>query len=368
VIRRLTAAAVGLALAGCSNIGPDALRDTRPLYNEAVQQTNDQELLTNLVRMHYRDTLYFTTVERIAVAREFNQSIGAGGSVTSSRNSAASTSSALSRVLSLGPVTETLNEKPTIFYAPLEGEKFVRQMMTPMNPQILLLQVKSGWSLDRVFSVGIQEMNGLLNAPTAAGPQPSRAPEYADFREAVKLLRGLQRENKLLIGRNSGAGDDKILLQFVRNSGREPDALRFKQLLNLDPDQDKFFVVSAAEQPNRNTIAVITRPLISAMNYLSEGVESPERDVKAGKVRLTTTDGNAPFDWQDLLGGVMRIRSSDSRPEDASVAVNYRGTWFYIADDDLDSKSTFVLLTQLIQLHSTQAPPGPGLSFSFGTG
>lgn len=361
-MRRLLATALALGLAACSNIGPDALRETRPLYNEAVQQTNDEELLTNLVRIHYRDTLYFTTVERIAVARELNQAIGGSGSVTSSR----SNSNTLSRVLSLGPATVGVNEKPTIFYAPLEGEKFVRQMMTPMNPQILLLQVKSGWSLDRVFSVGLQEMNGLLNAPTAAGPQPSRAPEYAEFREAVKLLRGLQRENKLLIGRNTG--EDKIVLQFVRNSAREPEALRFKELLHLDPDQDKFYVVSAIEQPNRNTIAVITRPLISAMHYLSQGVESPERDVKAGKVRLTTTDGAQPFDWQDLLGDVIRIRSSDSQPSDASVAVHYRGTWFYIPDDDLDSKSTFVLLTQLIQLHSTPAPPGPGLSFSFGAG
>ena len=363
-MKRLLSAALSIGLlAGCSNIGPDALRDTRPLYNEAVQQTNDQELLTNLVRIHYRDTLYFTTVERIAVARELNQSIGGSGGVTSTRSGGAGT---LSRVLSLGPATVGVNEKPTIFYAPLEGEKFVRQMMTPMNPQILLLQVKSGWSLDRVFSVGIQEMNGLLNAPTASGPQPSRAPEYTEFREAVKLLRSLQRENKLLIGRNTG--EDKIVLQLVRNSSRDPDAMRFKELLHLDPDQDKFYVVSAIEQPNRNTIAVITRPLISAMHYLAEGIDSPDRDVKSGKVRLTTTDGDQAFDWQDLLGGVMHIRSSDSEPSDASVAVHYRGTWFYIPDDDLDSKSTFVLLTQLIQLHSTPAPPGPGLSFSFGAG
>lgn len=359
--------ALACALAACSNIGPDALRDTRPLYNEAVQQTNDQELLTNLVRIHYRDSLYFTTVERIAVARELNQSIGASGGITAGRSGTASTAtgSTLSRVLSIGPGSVGINEKPTIFYAPLEGEKFVRQMMTPMNPQVLLLQVKSGWSLDRVFSVGIQEMNGLLNAPTAAGPQPSRAPEYQDFREAVKLLRSMQRENKLLIGRNTG--EDKIVLQFTRSSSQDAEALRFKQLLHLDPALDKFYVISASEQPNANTIAVITRPLLSAMNYLSQGVESPERDVKAGKVRLTTVDGDKPFDWQDLLGGVMRIRSSDSEPSDASVAVYYRGTWFYIADDDLDSKSTFVLLTQLIQLHSTPTP-GPGLSFSFGTG
>ena len=90
-----------------------------------------------------------------------------------------------------------MNERPTIFYAPLEGEKFVRQMMTPINPDILLLLVRSGWSIDRTFSIGVSEMNGLKNAPTASGPTPSREPEFREFAEAAKLLRALQRDNRL---------------------------------------------------------------------------------------------------------------------------------------------------------------------------
>ncbi len=54
-------------------------------------------------------------------------------------------------------------------------------------------------------------------------------------------------------------------------------------------------MVSAIEQPNKNTIAVITRPRISAMHYLAEGIESPDRAVKAGKVSLPTTDGAPAF-------------------------------------------------------------------------
>jgi hypothetical protein len=46
--------------------------------------------------------------------------------------------------------------------------------------------------------------------------------------------------------------------------------------------------------------------------------------------------------------------------------VFYRGTYFYIADDDLDSKSTFLLLTQLISLNVAPATAAPALSFSFG--
>lgn len=47
------AALLGLAatLGGCAYVGPRALESTRPRYNEAIANTNDQELLLNLVRI-----------------------------------------------------------------------------------------------------------------------------------------------------------------------------------------------------------------------------------------------------------------------------------------------------------------------------
>ena len=75
-----------------------------------------------------------------------------------------------------------------------------------MNPDLLLLLVRSGWSIDRVFSIGVLEMNGLKNAPTASGPAPSREPEFRDFAEAVRLLRVLQRDNRLDLIRNDKGG------------------------------------------------------------------------------------------------------------------------------------------------------------------
>lgn len=338
----------------------------------AVQQTNDQELLLNLVRMLYRDTLYFTSVERIAASQEFNQGISASGLVSSASSSylvppvtpGNAISNLLTRTLSLGPAAVAINEKPTVFYAPLEGEKFVRQMMTPMNPDLLLMLVKSGWSLDRVFAVGVQEINGLKNAPTAAGPTPSREPEFRDFREAVKLLRALQREQLLELAKASGG--EGLELRFVRNAAQRPEATRLKTLLGLMPDKDRFRLMSGTDVPNRETIAISTRPLIAALSYLSQGIEAPADDIKQGKVRQTLRSDSSVFDWQEILEGVFHVRSSKQAPEDAGVSIHYRGSHFFIADNDLESKSTFVLLTQLIALHSTPASPGPAMSFSFG--
>jgi hypothetical protein len=269
----------------------------------------------------------------------------------------------LAKTLTLGPGSISVNEKPTVFYAPLEGKKFVRQMMTPMNPDTLLLLVNSGWSLDRVFSVGVQEMNNLKNAPTAAGPTPSREPEFHDFREAVKLLRALQREQ--LISLVKVKGSEGVELRFERTANLREEAVRFKALLKLAPERDRFRLVVGSDAPDSASIVISTRPMMSALSYLSQGIDAPSDDVKAGKVRQTVRSNAEVFDWQELLGGVFHVLSSDKEPKDASVVISYRGSYFYIADNDLETKSTFVLLTQLIALHSVPASSTPPLSISF---
>jgi hypothetical protein len=358
-----------LIVSGCSSIGPKSIAVDRGAYNMAVQQTNDQELLLNMVRIRYRDTLYFTSVERIAATQELIQTLGgsAGGAITDNAyvggGAATSLGSVFSRTLTLAP-SFSVNEKPTVFYAPVEGEKFVRQMMTPMNPDLLLLMVKSGWSMDRVFSVGVQEMNGLKNAPTASGPTPSREPEFRDFREAVKLLRALQRENLIDLGKVSGK--EGIELRFSIKSQQRKESVRLKELLGLASGPDRFRIVIGSEVPDAETIVISTRPMISALNYLSQGIDAPPADVAAGKVRKTVRANGETFDWQEMLEGVFHVSVSDNRPEDASVVIVYRGRYFYIADNDLESKSTFVLVSQLIALNSAPAGNAPAMSFSFG--
>lgn len=347
-------------LGGCSSMGPASVTSQRPAYNMAVQQTNSQELLLNLVRILYRDPLYFTTVERVAATMEYVQDYGVGAEFGREASGGART---LSRLLTLSGGLQVA-EKPTVFYAPVEGELFVRQMMTPMNPELLLMLVKSGWSLDRVFRVGVQDMNGLVNAPTAAGPTPSRAPEFRDFLEAVKLLRVLQREQLLDI---AAAADGKgVELRLLRNAGERPETARLKALLQLSAKGERFRIVTAGEAAAPDTLVLTTRPLLSALSYVAQGIQAPAPDIEAGLVRRTVDAEQRPFDWQDLLGELFQVASADSRPARASLSIRYRGHYFYIPDNDLETKSTFVLLTQLMALHSAPASAGPAMSFAVG--
>ena len=90
-------------------------------------------------------------------------------------------------------------------------------------------------------------------------------------------------------------------------------------------------------------------------NLRSQSVQVPEQDVAAGRVTVTRDAAGQPFDWQRVTEGVLTIRSSTEPPDNASVAINYRNSWFYIDDSDLDSKSTFSLLGQVYQLEAGNA-------------
>ena len=51
---------------------------------------------------------------------------------------------------------------------------------------------------------------------------------------------------------------------------------------------------------------------------------------------------------------LLQIRSALKKPVDPAASVWYRGSWFYIDDSDLSSKSTMSLLTQLLALQSAE--------------
>lgn len=346
-----------LTLSGCAHFGPDSIKGNRLDYNMAIQQTNDQELLLNLVRLKYRDRMYFMNVERVVSVMELNRSLGAGATIPPGTDA----------TLSISPVSVGYNEKPSVFYTPLEGEKFVRQMLTPIGLETLLLLTRSGWSMERVFVLALQEMNGLKNAPSASGPTPEREPEFRAFRDAVRALRALQVKGLVGFGHANREGAEGFELRIAHTAAQDADAVRFRELMGLDPARNRYRMVVGIGAPDNQTIAVRPRAMTSVLYYLSQAVDIPPEDQMAGRVTLTLTDAGAPFDWGQMLEDVMHIESAARKPASAAVAVPYRNGWFYIRDDDLQSKTTFSLLAQLITLQAGPAPSaGAALSFSVG--
>lgn len=64
-----------------------------------------------------------------------------------------------------------------------------------------------------------------------------------------------------------------------------------------------------------------------------------------------------------MLKGILTIYSSETKPEDAYIAVKEHGYWFYIKDSDVTSKATLTLVSTLAAMTGGQ-PKGPSMTIA----
>jgi predicted small lipoprotein YifL len=341
VLRALLMLAAVTALAGCGTAGPRSLRYGRGTYNAAIQQTNSEQLLLNLVRLRYRDAPLFLEVTSISSSLSVELGASVAGSVTPGSGGSVAPGSSVTYI-----------ERPTITYAPLQGTRFGTQFLSPIELSDLLLLYHSGWAIDRIFKVFVQRLGSLQNAPRASGPTPGEAPIYEGFFEATGILRSLWSEGLVDLSFVSSVSGSALMLQ-VESTGATTQRLeRLAQLLGLPGPTARIYFSATPGPDDRHTVMVVPRSLLGGMYYVSHGVEVPDEDYKVGRVPTTRSADRSTFDWTRVTGSLMRIRWSRREPSGAYVSVHYRGLWFYIADNDLDSKSTFSFLAQVLELQS----------------
>ena len=335
-----------LLLAGCLGMqaGPKAVSTARFDYSEAVNVSWRQQLVLNLVRLRYRDSLMFLDLNSIVAQYSLDRSAGAGAGVKLIDGGANEGSAALS-------ISGTISEKPVFTFVPLQGEAFTQRFLSPFDPATLVLLSGSGWSIERLLLSCVQEMNGIRNAVPAGGPTPDYVPEYETFHRAAFLLRKLQVAGLLVVEADQ---EGKVFITIRRSPdgsfSAENDEVR--RILTLQEDREAYPTRHARGARTPLEIASVGRSLVGTMYFLSQGVEAPEEDERKGRVTVTRTAAGERFDWSRIVGPLLRIRSSEKTPADAYVAVPYRGHWFWVADDDLNSKTTLSLLGMLVSLKS----------------
>ncbi len=326
---------------GCLNLGPISLKSERSKYNMSIQKTNDEQLLLNLVRLKYRDTPFFLEVGNVASQFRLKNK----ASIT------AQLESIVKDIFTLGAST-SYEESPTISYAPLQGDKFVKNILSTLSLKTITLLFHSGWSIERVFRVCFQLLGELENAPGASGPTPKNAPQYKMFLQAVKYLQELDDQDALRINYQESNGQPQMVLQISNDAKTSKPALAFARIINAVPEQQIYVLTHFPALDQVKHLRIVPRSLLGIMFYLSQSIEIPKRDILKGKVTLTKTIKGEDFNWFEVTGDLLTIRFSDEEPMRAIVRIFYRDTWFYIDDSDMDSKSTFSLLTQIYALQS----------------
>lgn len=304
-------------------------------YNHAVAESWNQQLLLNIIRLHYRDTPVFLKTDQIVAGYTFERSASVG-------------LEAIPGVLGLidqasASVGGTLEERPTVTLSPLNDMEFTGRLLSPIPPETLLLMAASGWQIERVMICCVREINSMQNLPATldAGLEPPAS--FPAFREAAQRLEELQRAGELQwrVTTDGESGQSEL------SSGpRGNAALRSIIGLAAGPQPIQLTRPNGIRLPEE--LEISGRSLMDVFTFLSRYVESPIEHRERGMVQPTAAETRAE------AGPWLRILSSSSRPTDAFVSVSYQGYWFFIPSDDLDAKETFGLMTQLFSLQASE--------------
>lgn len=341
---------VALALPlGCrTNMGPNSVSPARFDYNEAISESWNEQLLLNLVRLRYRDTVQFLEVSSVITQYTLDQRASASAGAGFNGGTATDVG------IGAGVV---YTEKPTITYTPLQGEVFAQRLLAPIPAETLIQLAQSGWSSELLMLCCVQQVNELQNARSAPSRIPGFVPRFEEFHRAAQLMRDLQAVG-LIDMRLEVAPDESeatVLHLQRRHSGDWADKItELRRLLGLQPDQSSFRITSRLSG-SPDEMAIVGRSLAGVLVFLSQAVEAPPAHEVAGKVATTRDASGEAIDWAAVTGNILHVRSQEDPPPDAFVRVHYRDHWFYISDNDLDSKTTFGLLTYLFSLQAAGA-------------
>ncbi len=332
-----------VAASGCAQIGPDLVKAGRNEYNKVLAQTEDEQTLLNLVRMRYADIPMLLNVSSVSTSFTWNQSLQAEAEKKQGGNDD-------DLVGARGNLDYT--ERPTITYTPVGGADLVKNVLTPMELDSLLLLSRSGWSIERLLRVMANRMNGTDNAREASGPTPFEVPEFADFLGAAKLLRQMQRRGLITFGYRKVGEEQVPAMRLEPEALGSDEALALYTLLGLEPNRRLFTITTEGRRRSAQSLGIELRSLIGILFFLSHAVDVPDRDLAAGRVTITRDENGQVFDWNDFLSDTLDIRSQNKEPGNAAIAVRYRNSWFYVDDSDINSKYTFMLLRTLIALQA----------------
>ncbi len=335
-----------LYLSACGRFGPRQIPRDSFDYNGAIARSSNEQMLTNLVRLRYREVPVFLAVGSVLTQYFY------GGEATASAFFGKPASGAANEIIGARG-RMVYFERPTITYSPLAGQEFTQQLLTPIPNELVFSLVQSGWPPDHLLMMSLERMNHLENMPFGSIPSAESLEELRTFNHVVQLVIELSRRRALEMQSNKETPNTRffVFAQAQDNETRElTDEL--KSILGLDPDHSSFRVTKRLIGRKPDEITVRVRSLLAMMGFLSRGIEIPA--AHSEEVRIVDLVSRVDPELRSLLFP-LRVHSSVERPADAFVAVRHHDHWFYITHSDHMSKQAFGLLTYLFQMQAPQA-------------
>ncbi len=328
VFKLATLCSVLFTLSGCAVMGPSSISHGRADYNEAINRTEDEQLLMAMVKSRYGETTSLLAVNGVAANVRFKTNAGVNVGWGPQGNYDGN----------LVPFSAGLayEENPTITYAPVIGETYFRQLMSPISLDLLLLSMRAETDVAEVVILLVSKVNNLRNPDFHEGPLTEPDPRFIRFVElTTELIRAGVMD--LVADPRKEVPFAVVIDDYAHQYSRE--VVEFLDLLDLSVpgEQSEEIVIPAYFGINTRKvwgIGITTRSTFDLIEIFKAAIEVPQEHAGAG---LTVK-----FPPCGLAGQGIRVISSKERPKEIPWAVKYRGYWFYIDETDLHTKSFFV--------------------------
>jgi len=99
-------------------------------------------------------------IAQVIAGYQLQTTVGAGASA---QNYITSSVGGPVAVAGSAAAAATYIDRPTVIYAPLTGNDFLKKLMTPIPPAAVLFLLQSGYSAVLVMQIAVDSINGVAN-------------------------------------------------------------------------------------------------------------------------------------------------------------------------------------------------------------
>jgi hypothetical protein len=321
-----------LAAAGCKHIGPTTVAVDRFDYSSAIADSWKEQTLLNVVKLRYMDLPVFVDVASIVSGYSMQTGVSVNGTLSSEKAIQGNFASIGGQAI--------YTDRPTITYVPTTGDKFVRGLITPIDPKNVFYLLQSGYAADFVLRMAVESLNGVRNRSTIGGTVREADPEFI---RALELLREVQSAGAfgMRVEEDKLKGSTGVV--FFRREDVTADiaekAAEIRRLLKLPPEQQRFVLTYSPMRGAENELAVNSRSMIQIMLAFASHIEVPEAHIRDNSAWPSLEKAAALESSQDV-----KIHSGKEKPANAFAAVPYRNYWFWVDNGDRPTKRQLTVL------------------------
>jgi len=320
-------------LSGCAVVGPKSISMGRTNYNEAMDKTENEQMLMSIIKGRYGETFTLLSVSGVAANIRFAANANAQVGIGPEKN----------YLGGLVPLSGGLvyEENPTITYVPVQGEEYFQQLMSPIPLGTLVLFIRRGFDSAASLILFADRINDMQNPDflrTALLEPDLRFQRFAELNEE------LYQEGIIQWVKYSGENIPYAILISDYETDHLVKVQEYMDLLSfsMPADTSENIVLPlylGVKYKKTEGVAISTRSTISLIQILRATVEIPPEHLANGIAPRYPKPGPA--------GQGICIRTAKDKPDNAVIAVKYRGYWFYIDEKDTRTKRFYTIVRTL---------------------